>query len=82
MRSAVEKICAGFGDDYWLARDRDGEFPEEFRRAISRPAAGSVSVFRRPYGGSGLGITEAAIMMRSTIAASGAETVRRRPPCT
>jgi hypothetical protein len=28
IRAAVEKICARFGDDYWLAKDRDGGFPE------------------------------------------------------
>jgi len=25
IRSAVEKICARFDDDYWLAKDRDGD---------------------------------------------------------
>ena len=33
IRAAVEKICARFGDDYWLAKDRDGGFP---RRLPSR----------------------------------------------
>src|SRR5258708_32675941 len=35
VRAAIEKICARFGDDYWLARDRDGEFPDEFHRALA-----------------------------------------------
>jgi len=35
VRTAIEKICARFGDDYWLARDRDGEFPHEFHRALA-----------------------------------------------
>jgi len=70
LRDAVEKICARFGDDYWLARDRDGKFPEDFRRAIA--AGGWLGIcIPQAYGGSGLGITEAAIMME-TIAASGA----------
>ncbi len=70
LRDAVEKICARFGDDYWLERDRDGEFPDEFHRALAADGWLGVCI-PEAYGGSGLGITEAAIMME-TIAASGA----------
>ena len=70
MRAAIEKICARFGDDYWLARDRDGEFPHEFHRALAGDGWLGVCI-PEAYGGSGLGITEAAVMME-TIAASGA----------
>ena len=70
LRLAVEKICARFGDDYWLQSDRDGQFPDEFYRALA--ANGWLGVcIPQAYGGSGLGISEAAIMME-TIAASGA----------
>ena len=70
VRAAIEKICARFGDDYWLARDRDGEFPHEFHRALAGDGWLGVCI-PEAYGGSGLGITEAAVMME-TIAASGA----------
>jgi acyl-CoA dehydrogenase len=70
LRDAVEKICARFGDDYWLKRDRDGKFPHDFHRALASDGWLGVCI-PQPYGGSGLGITEAAIMMH-TIAASGA----------
>ena len=70
MRAAIEKICARFGDDYWLARDRDGNFPDEFHRALAADGWLGVCI-PEAYGGSGLGITEAAVMMQ-TIAASGA----------
>ncbi len=70
MRGAVDKICARFGDDYWLARDRDGKFPDAFHRALAADGWLGVCI-PQPYGGAGLGITEAAIMME-TIAASGA----------
>ena len=70
MRAAIEKICARFGDDYWPARDRDGEFPHEFHRALAADGWLGVCI-PEAYGGSGLGITEAAVMMQ-TIAASGA----------
>ena len=35
IREAVLKICARFGDDYWLARDADGAFPHEFHQALA-----------------------------------------------
>ena len=70
MREAVARVCARFDDEYWLQRDRHGEFPEEFRRAIAD--AGWLGIcMPEAYGGSGLGITEAAIVMEA-ITASGA----------
>ncbi len=70
LRDAIEKICARFGDDYWLKRDGDGKFPEEFYRALATDGWLGVCI-PQDFGGSGLGISDAAIMME-TIAASGA----------
>src|SRR5580658_858378 len=70
VRAAIEKICARFNDDYWLERDRDGNFPEEFYRALAADGWLGVCI-PEAYGGSGLGVSEAAIMMHS-ITASGA----------
>mgnify|MGYP006152750167 CR=1 FL=1 len=70
IRTAVEKICAQFGDDYWLARDADGHFPEEFVKAITDGGWLGIAM-PEEFGGSGLGITEAAILAH-TIARSGA----------
>jgi acyl-CoA dehydrogenase len=70
LRAAIEKICARFGDDYWLKRDRDGNFPDEFHRALAADGWLGVCI-PEAYGGSGLGISEAAVMM-GTIAESGA----------
>lgn len=70
IRSAIDAICGRFGDDYWLARERDGVFPHEFHRAIAD--GGWLGIAMSPeVGGAGLGITEAALMMQS-ISASGA----------
>jgi acyl-CoA dehydrogenase len=70
IRLAVEKICARFSDDYWLARDRDGGFPADFHRAFAE--AGWLGIcMPQKYGGAGLGVTEAALMMQA-IAESGA----------
>ncbi len=70
IRSAVEECCAPFDDDYWRKKDAHGGFPEDFYSAIAR--AGWLGIAMPPeFGGAGLGITEAAIMME-TISASGA----------
>jgi acyl-CoA dehydrogenase len=70
IREAILKICARFGDDYWLARDSDGAFPHAFHQALAE--AGWLGIaMPEAYGGSGLGITEAAVMMQA-VAESGA----------
>jgi acyl-CoA dehydrogenase len=70
IREAVAAICSRFTDEYWLARDRDGAFPEEFYAAIA--AGGWLGIcIPEEYGGSGLGITEAALM-NQVVAESGA----------
>ena len=71
-RSATRsaQICARFGDDYWLAKDRDGGFPHDFHRAFADDGWLGVCM-PEDYGGAGLGITEAALMMQA-IAESGA----------
>jgi acyl-CoA dehydrogenase len=70
IREAILKICGGFGDEYWLERDRDGEFPHAFYRAIADGGWLGIAM-PETYGGAGLGITEAAVMMQA-IAESGA----------
>ena len=68
---AVRRIAARFGDDYWLARDRDGVFPHEYRRAV---AEGGWLGIAMPveFGGSGLGVSEAAVMMHALTDSAGA----------
>ncbi len=67
---AVAKICARFDDAYWLKKDKEGGFPADFHKALAD--AGWLGIcIPEEYGGSGLGILEAALMMR-TIAESGA----------
>ncbi len=66
----VQKLCAQFGDEYWLAKDKEAQFPHEFHRAFADGGWLGIAMPER-YGGAGLGITEAALMMQ-TVAASGA----------
>lgn len=70
IRDAVAKVCADFNLDYWLAKDRDGGFPLDFHAALARDGWLGIAM-PQEYGGAGLGIAEAALMMQ-TIAASGA----------
>ncbi len=64
------KQCVEFGDEYWLARDRDAQFPEAFYRSMAD--AGWLGIAMPvECGGSGLGITEAAVIMQA-VAESGA----------
>src|SRR2546429_8413340 len=70
IRDAVAKICSRFDDAYWLKKDKEGGYPADFHRALAD--AGWLGIcIPEEYGGSGLGITDAAIMMRA-IAESGA----------
>ena len=70
IREAIGKICAQFGDDYWLKKDKEGGFPTELHQALARDGWRGIAM-PESHGGAGLGITEAAIMMQ-TIAESGA----------
>ncbi|MGH6814836.1 MAG: acyl-CoA dehydrogenase family protein [Hyphomicrobiaceae bacterium] len=70
IRDAVQRCCARFGEDYWLARDRDGAFPHEFHSSLARDGWLGIAM-PAAYGGAGLGIVEAALTMQA-IAASGA----------
>ena len=70
IHDSIAKICSRFDDAYWLERDRDGGFPEAFAGALAKDGWLGICI-PEAYGGAGLGIAEAAVMMR-TIAESGA----------
>jgi len=70
IRDLAVRVCADFGDDYWLEQDQASTFPHAFHMAIARSGLLGVAMPEN-YGGSGLGISEAAVLMR-TIAQSGA----------
>ena len=70
LRAQILKLCADFGDDYWLKIDQEARFPEEFYRAVA--AAGWLGIaMPEEFGGAGLGISEATVMMQA-VAESGA----------
>ena len=70
IQDAVSRICRNFGEDYWRERDTDGNFPEEFVRAITEGGWLGIAM-PEEFGGAGLGVSEALILAH-TIARSGA----------
>jgi acyl-CoA dehydrogenase len=70
IRDSIARICARFDDAYWLQRDTEGGFPQDFFDAIAADGWLGICI-PEAFGGSGLGISEAALMM-GTIAQSGA----------
>lgn len=70
IRDAVSRVCADFDANYWLEKDRHGGFPLDFHQAIAD--AGWLGVcMPEAYGGAGLGVMEAAIVVQA-ISESGA----------
>ena len=62
IRAAVRELCATYPDAYWRELDRGGGYPTEFVRTLT--TAGWLSVLiPNEYGGAGLGITEASIIL-------------------
>jgi acyl-CoA dehydrogenase len=70
ITDAIDKICAKYDDQYWLKIDESGRFPDAF---VDEVASGGWLGIAMPeeFGGAGLGLTEAALMMQ-TVAQSGA----------
>ncbi len=70
IRDEVMRLCARFDDAYWLERDRSATFPDAFFAAMAEGNWLGVAM-PEEFGGAGLGITEAAIVMQA-VAESGA----------
>jgi acyl-CoA dehydrogenase len=68
---AVKSVCDKFDDTYWLGKDKRHEFPHEFHAAM---AAGGWLGITMPekYGGAGLGVTEAALLVQTVANSAGA----------
>ena len=77
IRKEVGALARTFSPDYWLEKDRKAEYPWEFVRAFAR-AGWLGMIIPEQYGGSGLGVTEAALMLHE-ICAAGAGTTGASP---
>ncbi len=70
IRDSVRAICDRFDDDYWTEKDRSHTFPSEFSRAIAEGGWLGIAM-PEEYGGAGLGVTEAAVMMQTIGSSAG-----------
>ncbi len=62
IREQIQKLCAQYPGEYWRELDTKREYPTEFVKALTE--AGYLSVLiPEEFGGSGLGITAAAVIM-------------------
>lgn len=68
---AVRSLCSRFDDEYWRAREREHAFPHEFHAAVAEGGWLGITM-PQEYGGSGLGVTEAALLMQTVANSAGA----------
>jgi acyl-CoA dehydrogenase len=71
IRDAIRALCDRFDDGYWAEKDRSHEFPHEFAKAVADDGWLGIAM-PVEFGGSGLGVTEAAIMMQEIGHSAGA----------
>jgi hypothetical protein len=70
LRDEVRALCRRFEPAYWLERDRAADYPWDFVRAVAERGWLGL-VIPEKYGGAGLGVTEAGMMLEA-ICESGA----------
>jgi len=70
LREAVRALCATFPPEYWRNLDAERAYPEAFVRALTQ--AGWLSaLIPDEYGGAGLGITEASVILEEVNRSGG-----------
>ena len=67
---SIAQVCERFDDDYWLEHDRDAQFPEEFHAAMAECGCLGIAM-PEEYGGTGLGVTEATLVMHQVARSAG-----------
>ena len=70
ISAGVKKVCEGFDDQYWTDCEENARFPEEYYRAMAEGGWLGITM-PEEYGGSNLGVTEAAIMMEAITSSGG-----------
>ena len=70
IRRAVQALCAQFPGEYWRDKDRERAYPGEFVAALTE-AGFLAALIPEAYGGAGLGLDAAAVIMEE-IQSSGA----------
>ena len=62
IRDGVRSLCAQFSDEYFRKIDEQRGYPEEFVNALTQ-AGWLAALIPQEYGGSGLSMTEASVIM-------------------
>src|SRR5688500_18788327 len=70
IRDAVRALCAEFPDEYFRKVDEQRIYPEAFVDALTK-AGWMAALIPQEYGGSGLGLTEASVIMEEVNRAGG-----------
>ena len=70
LRDAVRELCSRFGGEYWRKVDEERAYPDAFVKALTE-AGWLAALIPEEYGGSGLSVTEASIILEE-ISRSGA----------
>src|SRR5215468_9588157 len=74
IREQIGRVCREFPDDYWRALDRKKDYPEAFVRKLTE-LGWLAALIPEEYGGTGLGITEASIILEEINRSGGVATV-------
>ena len=70
IRHAVRALCARFDSAYWQEVDHHARYPDEFVRALTE-AGWLAALIPQEYGGAGLGLAEASVVMEEINRAGG-----------
>ena len=70
LRSGVRQLCARFPNEYWQKLDKDEAYPTEFVKAMTESGYLG-ALIPEEYGGVGVGITEASIILEEVHRSGG-----------
>ncbi|HVA37723.1 MAG TPA: acyl-CoA dehydrogenase family protein [Candidatus Dormibacteraeota bacterium] len=70
LRAAVRELCESFPQSYWRELDAERGYPERFVRTLTESGY-LAALIPEEYGGAGLGITEASIILEEVNRAGG-----------
>src|SRR5574342_792169 len=73
IREEIRKVCRDFPDSYWREVDKRRDYPEAFVRKLSE-LGWLAALITEEYGGTGLGITEASIILEEINHSGGVAT--------
>src|SRR6266850_2476090 len=73
IREEVRKLCQAYPDAYWQEVDKKELYPQEFVDALTRSGY-LAALIPEEYGGAGLGITEASIILEEINRSGGNST--------